>query len=984
MQKRLFSELGLSEPTLKAVEKLGFEQTAPIQSAAIPVIMAGKDVVGQSATGSGKTAAFAIPAIERCLDTDRKVQILVLTPTRELATQVAEEFARLSLFRPKVHAVPIYGGASYDRQFSELRKGPQIVIGTPGRVIDHLQRGTLDLSEVKLAILDECDRMLDMGFREDMERILASAPKERQTVFFSATLPPPIKRLIEQFSRNPEHIKIESTAMTVPTVEQVYFDVPPRAKLDALTRLIDVHDARLSIVFANTQRTVDDLADALIARGYAADRLHGGISQMLRTRTMSKFKKSEFDILVATDVAGRGIDVDDLDLVINFDLPYDPEDYVHRIGRTGRAGRKGVALTLISGREVYRLQNVERFTKVRIRRGYVPTWDQVEEKRMSGVLDKIRNTLESGKHSVHGIYIDRLMDEGHSATDLAAAMFHHMLDAEGIETPKPGDTDPFARKDAAPIRPAAAKVAPKPAPVVKKAAPAPAEPAFQESQPAIAIGERPYAEDKPSKKEAKSTPAEVEPPQQEANTPHAVGERPYKEDKKPAERPESEPAQVKPPVQEAKPAKHKPSAPKQEISEPEQEVSTPKQEASTPNQVAKAPKVSDKAPSVAENAVGVTDETTQVSDNTKSVAENASNVVAEAPEVHEAAPVKPAKAAKKPAVVVEVAEVETPADDSAPSEPETSTPVAAKPAKKAPVVREIPEEGVPMEPKAPKGRAAARFDAEVEEVELEHEDHGARGSASQFKSQPNPDKSPGGPRQLPAPATGYKWITFSLGKEDGIMPRDIVDAITESGQFEGKSVGLIKLHDNECDVQVRADVAPDIVTALDGGNFAGKAMKVHFSRTAVSPWEKKGGKPGEGRGGFRDRAGSSGGKPGGFTPKPGGFAGKPGSYGSKPGGFGGKPGGFYKKPGGYSDAPRSDAPREGGFRRDDDRPRPFSRPPGADDRRGPGGARPFQREERRDAPPRGNARSREDDRGPARPGGPPKRYGPPKKGPGRW
>ncbi len=984
MQKRLFSELGLSEPILKAVEKLGFEQTAPIQSAAIPVIMAGKDVVGQSATGSGKTAAFAIPAIERCLDTDRKVQILVLTPTRELATQVAEEFARLSLFRPKVHAVPIYGGASYDRQFSELRKGPQIVIGTPGRVIDHLQRGTLDLSEVKLAILDECDRMLDMGFREDMERILASAPKERQTVFFSATLPPPIKRLIEQFSRSPEHIKIESTAMTVPTVEQVYFDVPPRAKLDALTRLIDVHDARLSIVFANTQRTVDDLADALIARGYEADRLHGGISQMLRTRTMAKFKKSEFDILVATDVAGRGIDVDDLDLVINFDLPYDPEDYVHRIGRTGRAGRKGVALTLISGREVYRLQNVERFTKMRIRRGYVPTWDQVEEKRMSGVLDKIRNTLESGKHSVHGIYIDRLMDEGHAATDLAAAMFHHMLDAEGIETPKPGDTDPFARKDAAPIRPAAAKVTPKPAPVVKKAAPAPPEPAFQESQPAIAIGERPYAEDKPSKKEAKLASAEVEPPQQETNTPHAVGERPYKEDKKPAERPESKPAEVEPPVVEAKPAKHKPSAPPQEVEAPEQEVSTPPQETSTPPQVSKAPRVSDKAPSVSEESVSVTDEAPGVSDNAKSVAVNAPGVVAESPVVDEVAPVKPAKAAKKPAVVAEVSEEETLAGDSAPSEPETSTPVAAKPAKKAPVAREIPEEGVPMEPKAPKGRAAARFDAEVEEVELEHEDHGARGAASQFKSQPNPDKSPGGPRQLPAPATGYKWITFSLGKEDGIMPRDIVDAITESGQFEGKAVGLIKLHDNECDVQVRADVAPEIVSTLNGQDFAGKSMKVHFSRTAVSPWEKKGGKPGEGRGGFRDRAASPGGKPGGFTPKPGGFAGKPGSYGNKPGGFGGKPGGFYKKPGGYGDAPRSDAPREGGFRRDDDRPRPFSRPPGAEDRRGPGGARPFQREERRDAPPRGTSRSREDDRGPARPGGPPKRYGPPKKGPGRW
>ncbi len=1012
MQKRLFSELGLSEPILKAVEKLGFEQTAPIQSAAIPVIMAGKDVVGQSATGSGKTAAFAIPAIERCLDTDRKVQILVLTPTRELATQVAEEFARLSLFRPKVHAVPIYGGASYDRQFSELRKGPQIVIGTPGRVIDHLQRGTLDLSEVKLAILDECDRMLDMGFREDMERILASAPKERQTVFFSATLPPPIKRLIEQFSRSPEHIKIESTAMTVPTVEQVYFDVPPRAKLDALTRLIDVHDARLSIVFANTQRTVDDLADALIARGYEADRLHGGISQMLRTRTMAKFKKSEFDILVATDVAGRGIDVDDLDLVINFDLPYDPEDYVHRIGRTGRAGRKGVALTLISGREVYRLQNVERFTKMRIRRGYVPTWDQVEEKRMSGVLDKIRNTLESGKHSVHGIYIDRLMDEGHSATDLAAAMFHHMLDAEGIETPKPGEADPFARKDAAPIRPAAAKVAPKPAPVIKKA-PVVAPPApVAEPESSNAIGERPYAEDKSSTKEAKAAKREAAMLEEEATSPsHEESDSfvtlksltgPAKEATVPAK---SDTAPTKSATGSTKsdsgftksdsgPAKQEPShtisagsPPQSDSGSTNSESGSTKSESGSP-QSESGPTNSDPVSPLSETVPA------PAPAKTAKAAKKAAPVEEIAPEetlADDSAPSEPetsapvaAKPAKKAPAAREIPEEETPADDSAPSEPETSTPVAAKPAKKAPVVREIPEEGVPMEPKAPKGRAAARFDAEVEEVELEHEDHGARGAASQFKSQPNPDKSPGGPRQLPAPATGYKWITFSLGKEDGIMPRDIVDAITESGQFEGKSVGLIKLHDNECDVQVRADVAPEIVSTLNGQDFAGKSMKVHFSRTAVSPWEKKGGKPGEGRGGFRDRASSPGGKPGGFTPKPGGFAGKPGGYGGKPGGFGGKPGGFYKKPGGYGDAPRSDAPREGGFRRDDDRPRPFSRPPGAEDRRGPGGARPFQREERRDAPPRGTSRSREDDRGPARPGGPPKRYGPPKKGPGRW
>lgn len=877
MQKRLFSELGLSEPILKAVEKLGFEQTSPIQSAAIPVLMSGKDVVGQSATGSGKTAAFAIPAIERVSDTDRKVQILVLTPTRELATQVAEEFARLSLFRPKVHAVPIYGGASYDRQFSELRKGPQIVIGTPGRVIDHLQRNTLDLSEVKLAVLDECDRMLDMGFREDMERILSATPEGRQTVFFSATLPPPIKRLIEQFSHSPEHIKIEGQAMTVPTVEQVYFDVPPRAKLDALTRLIDVHDARLSLVFANTQRTVDDLADALIARGYAADRLHGGISQMLRTRTMAKFKKSEFDILVATDVAGRGIDVDNLDLVINFDLPYDPEDYVHRVGRTGRAGRKGVALTLISGREVYRLQNVERFTRQRIRRGYVPTWDQVEEKRMSGVLDKVRAAMEAGKHTAHGIYIDRLMDEGHAATDLAAAMLHQLLESEGIETLKPGAADPFARKDAAPVRPTAARPEVKPAPVVT-----PAPPAAEEPEPKW--------------------------PQQEND----------RQSTKP-----------KPAPRESKPVKQE-SLPRQ------QETEMPPQERESSPQTAKAPEVVD----------------------------TPSPVVVDAPVIAEKPAAKP-KSPKKPAAAVPKEEV--PPAASIPSVTEVSAPPAARPAKKAPAAREIPEEGIPLPPAAPKGRAAARFDAEVEQVEHEHEDHGAHGGRARVEKADRDDsaplkskvpglKSPDGPRQLPAPASGYKWITLSLGRNDGILPRDIVDAITEGGGVEGKAVGLIKIHDTESDVQVRAEAAAGIVETLDGGNFEGKKVKVYFSRTAVSPWEKKGGK---------------------FGDKPGGFRGKPG-------GFGGKPGGFYKKPGGYGDGPRGAGPRPDGYRPNPDRPRPYGRPAGGGDGGSPGPARPFQREERRSDAPRGNFRGREDDRGGPPRGGPPKRYGTPKKGPGRW
>jgi ATP-dependent RNA helicase DeaD len=353
-----FADLGLSPEILKAVADLGFEQASPIQSAAIPILMEGHDVVGQSQTGSGKTAAFAIPAIEICAAQDRMVQVLIMCPTRELAMQVADEVHKLSAHKRGIHAVPIYGGASYERQFHELKKGVQIVIGTPGRIMDHMQRGTLRLEAVKMVVLDEADRMLDMGFREDIEHILKATPKERQTVFFSATVSKPIRDLIERHSREPKSVKIEQKTLTVPAIEQWYFEVPQRNKREALLRLVDFHGFKLGIVFCNTQRMVDELADDLVAQGISADRLHGGLSQTQRTRVMNKFKQAEFEFLVATDVAARGIDVDDLELVVNYDLPYDAEDYVHRIGRTGRAGRKGLAATFVTGRDIYKIQHL--------------------------------------------------------------------------------------------------------------------------------------------------------------------------------------------------------------------------------------------------------------------------------------------------------------------------------------------------------------------------------------------------------------------------------------------------------------------------------------------------------------------------------------------------------------------------------------------------------------------------------------------------
>ena len=494
MEKRPFSELGLSAAALKAVEKLGYEEASPIQTASIPILLTGRDLVGQSQTGSGKTAAFVLPALDQ-IDHDGKYpQLLILCPARELAMQVAEEVHKLAAFMPKIHAVPIYGGASYERQFYELKRGAQVVIGTPGRVMDMMDRRALDLSRIKMVVLDECDRMLDMGFREDMEKILGAAPPGRQTVFFSATMPAPIRELINRFSTNVEHIRIATKDVTVPTVEQVFYEVPMRNKQDALMRLIDMQSVRLGIVFCNTQRMVDELTDMLQGRGYSADRLHGGITQAMRTRTIEKFRKSGFDLLIATDVAGRGLDVEEVDLVVNFDLPWDPEDYVHRVGRTGRAGRKGLAFTLVSGREIYKLQAIERFTRSRIRRGNVPTLDEVEQKRAGGVLDKVRDRLVTGRFKPQDAMVEQLLEEGHSSTDIASALFHELLAASGFEPDLRGQPMTNTKPAAKPVvvakqeRAAAEfvredEIVPESKPA-KPAAPKPVKPAEQKVQSA--------------------------------------------------------------------------------------------------------------------------------------------------------------------------------------------------------------------------------------------------------------------------------------------------------------------------------------------------------------------------------------------------------------------------------------------------------------------------------------------------------------------
>ena len=430
MAVKLFSELGLSSDLLKAIDRLGFEQASPIQAEAIPLLLQGKDVVGQSQTGSGKTVAFAAPALEKVKVEERTTQVLILCPTRELAVQVAEEVHKLALFKRGLQALPVYGGQSYDRQLYGLRQGAHVVIGTPGRVMDHMRRGTLRLNGVRMVILDEVDVMLNMGFRDDIELILQGTPAERQTVFFSATIPRPIQQLIEKYSREPQNVRIEQKALTVPTVEQVYYEVDRRFKVELLTRLIDIHDLKLGIIFCNTRRMVDDLVEHLNAQGYSADRLHGDMSQAMRDRVMNRFRKSGLEFLVATDVAARGIDVEDIEVVFNYDLPYDGEDYVHRIGRTGRQGRSGRAISFASGREVFQIRNIERYTNTRIQRGRPPTVVEVEEARANVVLDKIRATLRSGEYKRQEPLVERLLEEGFSSTDIASALLHHLQGGE--------------------------------------------------------------------------------------------------------------------------------------------------------------------------------------------------------------------------------------------------------------------------------------------------------------------------------------------------------------------------------------------------------------------------------------------------------------------------------------------------------------------------------------------------------------------------
>jgi ATP-dependent RNA helicase DeaD len=460
-----FAALGLSAGVLRAVEQLGFTAPSPIQAAAIPLIVAGHDIIGRSRTGSGKTVAFCIPAIERVDPRQAATQVLILAPTRELATQITAEVRKLAAFMPQLRSFAVYGGVPYERQFAELERGTHVVVGTPGRIADHLARGTLDLAAVRMVILDEADRMLDMGFRDDIAGILAAAPAERQTLCFSATIPPAVRSLVQAFARDPHTVDIDRQAAAgAPVVDQECFEVPHHAKFTALERLLAFHDVRSGLVFCNTQRMVEELADRLADRGFSVERLHGGMAQAQRSRVMEGFKRGGFRLLVATDVAARGIDVNDLAVVVNYDLPPEPEDYVHRIGRTGRAGRGGLALTLVSGGGIHKLRVIERTTGLRIRREQVPTPSQVAARRAESVVDRVRTTLAAGPFAAETRIVARLVKEGHAAEEVAAAILHHFAPVEPIEAdpmppPRPPRRGPAPERHP-PRRPAGKKAGP--------------------------------------------------------------------------------------------------------------------------------------------------------------------------------------------------------------------------------------------------------------------------------------------------------------------------------------------------------------------------------------------------------------------------------------------------------------------------------------------------------------------------------------------
>ena len=428
-----FIDLGLSSELLSSVEKMGFEQPSPIQAQTIPSILNGLDIVGLSQTGSGKTAAFGLPLLQKLSLENLAVQALVLCPTRELAVQVCEEIQRIGSNLENFYATTLYGGAPIDRQIRSLKRGVHLVVGTPGRIIDHLKRKTLKLNQSQICILDEADRMLDMGFKEDIEFILESLPNNAQKLYFSATMNKQVKRLIMAYSNDTQTIEVKRRTLTVESIEQMYYEVRNRSKVEVLSRLLDMEEAPKGIIFCNTKQMVEEVCEVLALRGYIVDRIHGDITQVNRERVIKRFREGKVELLVATDVAARGLDIDEVGIVFNYDLPYDPEDYVHRIGRTGRAGKKGKSITFVFGKEIHRLEQIEKYIKQYITRMKIPSQEEVEGKLSDAVFNKVRDLLDAKNFKNFEHLFDRLIENGNTPSDVASALFHLLKSQDSRE-----------------------------------------------------------------------------------------------------------------------------------------------------------------------------------------------------------------------------------------------------------------------------------------------------------------------------------------------------------------------------------------------------------------------------------------------------------------------------------------------------------------------------------------------------------------------
>lgn len=456
MTNTSFSQLGLSPSLLQSIEEQGFDAPTAIQEQVIPLIASGQDLIGLSQTGSGKTAAFLLPLLEKIDEDNFHIQALIVTPTRELCTQISAEVEKFSQYLEGVGVAAIYGGSSLERQARAISKA-RIVVGTPGRLLDCMRRRILDVSSVKTLVLDEADRLLDMGFIEELEALLSALPDDRQSLFFSATMHKGIAKLIENFSKDAVSVRVKNQTKTVSKVIQKHYEVRPRSKVEALARLLDTHPMRLAIIFCNTKFSADSCTEALLNLGYKVDRLHGDLSQELRERTIRRFRQGDFQVLVATDVAARGLDIDEVDIVFNYDLPRDPEDYVHRIGRTGRAGREGLAVSFVFGKDHYKLSQIEKYIEQKIPVSTLPTLEEVESVREEVFFNEIAEKLSTEPDLRYISYIEKLQEEGHTAQDIASTLFGSLRDSLGrksqaIREDSPEPSNRYERRKERPRR----------------------------------------------------------------------------------------------------------------------------------------------------------------------------------------------------------------------------------------------------------------------------------------------------------------------------------------------------------------------------------------------------------------------------------------------------------------------------------------------------------------------------------------------------